>query len=250
MLLRWKNRTCWRFNGYSSESEVFTSVESVVALEGDIVSRDKISMVRKVSVNNVIYYVKIYWRNGNGARKYLGRGRLQGEWENLCFFSSLGINTPRIVAYGQTFKNGIFVHGVLVTEEVEFSQDLLTLTKDNPRLLHDRDWLKVVMQQVADYTRRLHDCGFVHWDLKWRNILVSYDYIKQPKVYFFDCPLGKKRVGWFSKRGAIKDIACLDKVAQKVLSRTSRLRFYLYYAKNCSLSGEHKRKINKIINFF
>jgi len=250
MSITWKAKKCWNFCGNENESPIFTSVEEVVALDGELVSSDKISLVKKIRANNTIYYVKIYWRNGNGFRSYLGRGRLQGEWENLLYFSSLGIKTPRIVAYGQTLKKGFLDHGVLVTEEVKDSLDLLSLTQRNPALLRNKSWLNDVMTQIADSTRRLHDQGFVHWDLKWRNILVSIDPSQKPCVYFFDCPLGKKRFGWLKHRGAIKDIACLDKVAEKVMTNKDRLKFFKYYVEISRIQAEHKRMIRKILTFF
>lgn len=250
MSLMIKSKNCWHFSGKGNECTTFPSVKDVIALDGKVVSRDKISLVKRVSVNDSNYYVKVYWRNGNGFRHYFGRSRLQGEWENLQYFKSLGINTPRIVAYGQLTKHGFLDQGVLVTEEVPAARDLLTISKSNPFLLEDKNWLDQVMHQTAEYSRQLHDCGFVHWDLKWRNILVSMEKKQFPQVYFFDCPLGKKRYLWLRKRGAIKDLACLDKVAKKVLSQKSRMKFFKYYAGCSLLSNDHKSIIRKIIAFF
>lgn len=245
-----KSKNCWHFSGKCNECAIFTSVEEIVALDGAVISRDKISLVKRITVNGTNYYVKVYWRNGNGFRRFCGRSRLRGEWENLRFFKSLGINTPRIVAYGQLKKNGFLGQGVLVTEEVPAAKDLLTISKSNPCLLKDKEWLDKVMLQIAEYSRQLHACGFVHWDLKWRNILVSMENKQFPQVYFFDCPLGRKRYFWLRKRGAIKDIACLDKVAKENLSRKSRMKFFRYYAGCSQLSYDHKSIIRKIIAFF
>ena len=48
----------------------------------------------------------------------------------------------------------------------------------------------------------------------------------------------------------IKDLACLDKVAKRVLSRTQRLRFYLQYRGRVRLSQSDKQRVRRILKFF
>jgi len=246
----WITHNSWSFSGKNEERKSFSSIEDIIALDGIVVSRDKISYVKKVTHGTTNYYVKVYWRGGNGIRRFIGRGRLRGEWENLRYFTSLGIRTPRIVAYGQQAKYGMLKCGVLVTQEVSKAEDMLRLSQENSALFEDKQWLENVIVQIADYTRRLHHNGFVHWDLKWRNILVSTQSIHEPYVYFFDCPLGKRRYAWLRKRGAIKDIACLDKIAKKILSDKQRMLFFNHYGGTDRLDAKQKRKIKQILNFF
>ncbi|WP_316346890.1 lipopolysaccharide kinase InaA family protein [Desulfuromonas acetoxidans] len=245
-----KARNNWVFLGKDEEQEVFSTLQAALNQKGTCLSKDPISSVQRITHQDATYYVKVYTRNGKGLRHYLGRGRLQGEWENLLYFSQLGIPTPRIVAYGQHKRHGMFKVGALITEEVPQSDDLLTLTKKDPQRFQDRSWVKTILRQTADYTSRLHQHGFIHWDLKWRNILVSTEEEAHPKIFFFDCPLGKTRWGWLRRRGTIKDLACLDKVGKKALHRTQRLRFFKYYEKIDRLTPAHKRKILQILNFF
>jgi hypothetical protein len=47
-----------------------------------------------------------------------------------------------------------------------------------------------------------------------------------------------------------KDLACLDKVAKQVLSRTQRLRFYLQYRGRQRLNQVDKRRIRQVLRFF
>lgn len=237
----------WNFIGTTTEKPDFESLELAIEHQGEIISRDPISYVTRINVNNTVYYVKIYQRNGKGLRHYFGRGRIRGEWENLLYFAKLGIPTPRLVAYGQRCHFGQFKLGALITAEVP-SQDLATLARENSPLFHDNNWLNPIMALCADYTRRLHDQRFIHWDLKWRNILISTQ--QPPQVHFFDCPLGRKRYGWLHQRGIIKDLACLDKVARNVLTRSQRLRFYKLYRGVSHINSEDKKKIAHIINFF
>lgn len=113
-------------------------------------------------------------------------------------------------------------------------------------LLNDKAWLKSVGEQVARYTRIMHQNKFAHNDLKWRNILVD----DAGKVFFIDCPTGRFWFGPFLQYRIIKDLACLDKVAKKVLSRTDRLRFYMQYQQIQKLGATDKKQIKKILGFF
>lgn len=242
------NRTSfWNFLGTGQERLAFTTLRHAAEHQGEIITRCPISHVKKTTVNNITYYIKTYYRNGKGVRHYFGRGRIRGEWENLLYFQQLGIPTPRLVAYGQHCKFGQFKQGILITEEVK-SHDLATLAKTEHSLFNNPVWLNSVIKQCANYTKQLHDRGFVHWDLKWRNILISND--DEPLVYFFDCPLGRKRYSWLRKRGIIKDLACLDKIGRNVLTRTQRLKFFKLHQGIHRLDCTHKRCIKKILDFF
>ncbi len=241
-----RNKEFWCFSGHTHEQEIFGQVRTCVDLGGEEVSADKLSNVTRTATDTGVYYIKQYWSGGRLLRRFMGRSRAQGEWENLLYFASLGISTPRLVAYGRGAQTGKPLE-VLVTEEVQGSKDLATLAREKPARFAQHHWTMTVMRQVADYTRRLHRDNFVHWDLKWRNILVQGD--ADPKVYFFDCPLGRRWYGGLQRRGAIKDLGCLDSVARSVLTRTQRLRFLLLYRQEERLTPGAKRQIHQIEAF-
>ena len=237
----------WSFPGHPHEKILFGSIQATLQQTGDRISKDPISRVILTNVNGSLYFIKIYHQGGKGVRRFLGRSRAEGEWNNLLYFASLGIPTPRIVAYGRERINGQTLEA-LVTAGVDNAIDLATLARHQPTKLTDRTWLLSIMEQVADYTARLHQEGFVHWDLKWRNILVQEEV--HPKVYFFDCPLGRKQFGPMRVRGAVKDLACLDKIGKIVLTPTQRLRFFLLYRQSEKLLPADKKTIRRIVKFF
>ena len=92
----------------------------------------------------------------------------------------------------------------------------------------------------------MHDHHFTHNDLKWRNLLVN----EKAELFFIDCPTGSFWWGPLLRYRIIKDLACLDKVAKRVLSRTQRLRFYLQYRECNRLSGADKQRVLQILKFF
>src|SRR5690554_8206835 len=94
----------------------------------------------------------------------------------------------------------------------------------------------------------MHRHGFAHNDLKWRNVLVEQG--PGADIHLIDCPGGTFWWGPFLQRRIIKDLACLDKVAKYQLSRTQRLRFYLYYTGQARLQPEDRRRLRRIVEYF
>jgi hypothetical protein len=224
----------------------WAGLEQVFALEGRRLTRDPLSEVILIEREGVRYYVKRYWGAGKGLRRYLGRPRVKAEWQNLRLFAKWGIPTASVVACGLERQAGAFRRGALITRELRNTQDLAALAKQADPRLRDPAWVDALSRQLAGATRCLHDHHFVHNDLKWRNLLVN----DQGELFFIDCPTGGIWWGPFLRYRIIKDLACLDKVASKVLSRSQRLRFYLQYRGHSRLSDADKRQLRQVLKFF
>ena len=233
----------------------FASLEAVFALAGEVLGTNPFSEILRVECEGRRYYVKRYAGNGEGLsrrwfglRQWLATPRVQTEWQNLRHFAAWGIPTARLVACGLDRRYGGFRRGALVTEEIRDTVDLAQLAQQGDARLSDRRWLAEVSAQVARLTRRMHAAGFTHNDLKWRNLLVSGGHA--PVVYLIDCPSGRFWPGPFLRYRIVKDLACLDKLGKRHLTRTRRLRFYLDYAERARLDADDKRRIRRIVRFF
>jgi hypothetical protein len=248
----------WHFNpdfrGREAE-RLFGNLPATFAADGEPIASDKLSRVLRVSSEGRRYYVKRYTGNGRhllhrwfGLRGLLAPQRVVREWENLQLFRQWGIPTATLVAWGLERTHGSFVRGALVTEEIPDTTDLARLAREGDARLRNRRWVAGISRQIARHTRRLHDEGFAHNDLKWRNLLV--DNGPEPTVYLIDCPSGGFWRGPLLRYRIVKDLACLDKVAKYHLSRTQRLRFYLDYTGHTTLSAADKRRLRKILAFF
>ncbi len=244
-------KTVWCFNKTYRDTvlaDFFSNFSTTFQIEGDVIADNKMNRVCKVDIDGESYYVKSYYKSGRKLHKYMGTSRVRREYNNLSLFKKLGIAVPEVIAFGQGPRCGKHRPGVLVTKGVNNSVDLASLAEQRAEQLQDPHWVRKVMAQVADYTYRLHQAKFIHNDLKWRNILVTLD--AEPKVYFIDCPSGKRRWGLLFNRGVKKDLACLDKVAKYVLSKTMRLAFYKQYQHIKRLRAEDKATIKYITAFF
>ena len=231
---------------YQTLQADFGSLEKVFALQGERITHDSLSELIRVTRDGVDYYVKRYRNNGTGLRKYAAKPRIKAEWQNLKRFAKWGIPTAQVIAQGLERRAGAFVRGAMITREIPDTRDLADLANSKSPLLQDRAWVQQVSVQVAHATRVMHDHSFTHNDLKWRNLLVD----KQAQVYLIDCPAGTFWWGSMLRYRIIKDLACLDKVAQYQLSQTQRLHFYLQYCQRARLTAQDKKQIAKIVRFF
>lgn len=231
---------------YGALAQELGSLAAVFALQGRKLTSDPLSEVILIERAGVRYYVKRYWGAGKGLRRYIGRPRVKAEWQNLKHFAKWDIPTAPIVAYGLERRGGAFVRGALITRELEHTRDLAELARQGDPRLGDAGWVNNVSLQLARATRALHDHHFAHNDLKWRNLLVNQD----GELFLIDCPTGSFWRGPLLRYRVIKDLACLDKVASKVLSRSQRLRFFLQYRGHQRLCADDKRQVRRIVKFF
>ena len=230
-------------------AKVFGTLEkAMVFKEGQQVTVDSESEVRKVNIAGKEFYLKRYFCT-RGLRSWLGFSRVRGEWKNLLLFQQLNIPTVKVVAYGEAFCFGRTLKGALITEELSNTCDLDDLFYENSPLLKHKEWVDKVSTQVAFATRVMHQNRFAHNDLKWRNILVTKDE-KNPKIALIDCPSGSRWRWPFLESRKLKDLACLDKLANQCLSKKMRLKFYKQYRGISYLSSEDKKVIRKIVHYF
>lgn len=227
--------------------EKFASFEKIFALQGERITSDILSRVYKLTIENKQYYLKRYHAPGKGIRRYLGKSRIRREWENLLLLNKIGLPTPKIIAYGQQRDQKGIMQGFLMTEAVTDTIDLEQYIRSQPERLQDKEKINSIINQVADYTRKMHDAKFIHKDLNWRNILVKTQ--GKPEIFFIDCPSGAKQCGLSLKRGKLRDLAHLDKVGRQLLSKSQQLRFYLRYQQIDKLSPKDKVFIEQIVHF-
>lgn len=227
--------------------DLFPDHAAAIGAPGEEINGNWMSRLVRYRDGDDYYYIKTYTSRGRWLRKFIGRSRTRAEWENLQAFVAMGIPTADLVAYGESYTSGSYC-GTLITREVIGTSDLAALADSGHSLLGDRQWRLQIIRRLSETVQNMHGHGFVHNDLKWRNILahVTVD----PMVYLIDCPLGRKMPGPFLVRGRIKDLACLDKIARRQLSKMERLRFYLAYKGKSRLSVKDKKEIYRVLRFF
>jgi hypothetical protein len=96
-------------------------------------------------------------------------------------------------------------------------------------------------------TRTIHEAGFFHHDLVWRNVVATFER-GTPKVWWIDCPSGGF-VRWGRHRRRLKDLASLDKLASKHCTRGERLRFLGLYLGQPASAEATQRLARQILDY-
>ncbi len=238
----------WKFGpeATAAEREAFKDAASTFNLKGDLVNDSKTNFTQRIVLSGRYYYVKRYLIPGKHLRRYLGFARVQREWQNLRWFADHNIPCPRLIAMGQGNRWRGRYWGVIVTEEVPQTIDLRKIYRDKPEQLTNRAWRLSIIHSLAELLSDLHEHRFIHNDLQWRNVLVS---LENDDVYLIDCPAGRPIYLTGNRRGIVRELAFLDKMAKLALSKTDRLRFYMIYRGIDRLRGRDKREIQRVLTF-
>lgn len=232
----------------SAEEQLhFSTADSTLSLKGELINDSKTNYTQRIKIGDQHYYVKRYLIPGKHLRKFFGSSRVGREWRNLNWFRNNGIPTPRVIAMGEGGRWSSQYWGVIVTVEAPQTIDLRKIYQNQPELLKNRKWLRKAIVKLASAIAEMHKKRFLHNDLQWRNVLISYP--NEPEVYLIDCPAGRSIYLWGNRRGVVRDLAFLDKMAKAALSRTDRLRFYMLYKNVNRLRESEKQEIRRILNF-
>jgi serine/threonine-protein kinase RIO1 len=221
------------------------SFEELYGLETATVTvRPALGSVGHVNIGPETFYIKKYQSPGKKKLRFLFKSKARREFENQLLFRRLGINTPEIVLFRE--RGLIRRRAVLVTREIPRAATLLELLSAPPSARPVVDF-NGLTEKLADIVRRIHDSGFVHNDLRMRNILVQ-----NGRLFLIDSPNGMvlRHVPFFLQHRKIKDLALLFEDARRVCSAPRMLRFFLLYARADRLEEKHKKIIRRILSYY
>lgn len=146
------------------------------------------------------------------ARRMVSISPARRAWRNASLLLQLGIPTPRNLACIQTVAHGLQPVSYLVTEHVEgTSSERFFADPDIPDDIKRR-----VAERILDAVTRLHDHGYIHGDLKGRNIIVRGEL-----PYFIDLDTIQRRHLAFNQRSGVrKDFARLFRTVPGIREAT------------------------------
>ena len=153
------------------------------------------------------------------------------------------IDTPKTVAFGQTWAGGFETRSFVVTENL---YDCTSLEKQLPSCFdgttNKQKQRCDFIEQLADFVKRFHATGLRHRDLYLCHIFRS----NTGKLILIDLQRIFKPV-LLSNKFKIKDLAQLHYSAPgNLISCADRIRFYKLYAGTSKLSPADKRLIKNI----
>jgi tRNA A-37 threonylcarbamoyl transferase component Bud32 len=237
-----------------------TSFESIVAcFEGNGGAGPTRVLVKQHTIEPpgepamTVFYKR--YEHGSGSWKFLARAsKARREFENYSVFARLAVACAQRLACGeQRDALGRLRQAFIITRAIPGALPLIEfVAKHCPGRSTSaaRTLRSALCRQLADMTRRIHDAGFFHHDLVWRNILVTSQSPGEPALWWIDCPRGRlDRWSPWRQRRRWRDLASLDKSASKYCSRGERVAFIKRYLRKPKLDAEAKRLIRDTLDY-
>jgi hypothetical protein len=181
----------------------------------------------------------------------LGASRARREYVMLQTMRSAGIPAVRPVAYGERRRLGLLRSCALVTEGVPDGRSLMGLLRETladvgePEVRRQR---RCLTRTLAEQIRAMHQTGFAHGALFWRNVVVRPLDEGGYACHFLD-PRGRGRM-WRRRangRKAVWDVAAFAAMAPGVVSRAECLRFAKWYWRADRLDAPTRRWIREVL---
>jgi tRNA A-37 threonylcarbamoyl transferase component Bud32 len=236
-----------------------TSIEAVFAFQGDKnLSKANLAPHRsriefQVDTPTTTLFLKRYdnppvtaqFKNWISAKKRVSFGF--AEYETMSNLASLGINTPKVVAWGESQGVLFEKRSFIITEKVPQGESIERRLPDCFNNYTSPENLKVRRQfisRLAEFIKKFHDTGYRHRDLYFSHIFLTAG----GQFYLIDLARAF-RPAIFSQRYRVKDLAELNYSApKKHFSNTDRLRFYMTYAGKDNLTAQDKTLIRRVIH--
>lgn len=160
---------------------------------------------------------------------------------------ALGVNVPRMVAWGESRRAGIFERRSFVI--IEKIPDGVSLERSLPEFFNGqptpdtRKSRRRFIRDLAAFVRKFHDTGYRHRDLYLCHIF------RVPDGRFFLIDLARAfKPTLFDARYLVKDLAQMNYSAPvQYFSSTDRMRFYIAYTARPKLTSQDKTFVKKII---
>jgi len=168
------------------------------------------------------------------------------EFEPTCELPIAGINTPKVIAYGEQCSGLFEKRSFIITEKIPDAEalerelpDCFNSSPSPENLKRRRDFIA----ELAAFVRKFHQTGYRHRDLYFSHIF----YDSNAGFHLIDLARAF-RPALLRRRFQIKDIAQIHYSAPaEYFSRSDRLRFYLAYHAKKRLSNRDKAFIRQVL---
>lgn len=247
------------FRGLLSDVKL-DSVEAVLRCRGDHLaawSRTSDTIRYAIKEADTTVFIKRYhyprWRQrfrGMLRGTFLKPSRARSEFRALAAMRRLGINAVRPIAFGERRVLHFVRSCFLITESVPDAMSLVAFIQafgERSASPHARRARIEILTSLARQVRHMHEMGFVHRDLFWRNVLIRPIPSDRFEFYFLDASVGKRiRIAHRRQDSIVHDIAALGVLAPDFCSKSDQLRFLLEYLDTKSLGPEDRNWLRRV----
>ena len=179
-------------------------------------------------------YLKIYNHRNETRRFFCRRSKAYQEVTGMVELQRIGIPTLDVIAWGERRRFGCLIEAFIITVDATCSGSLRDVVNEEfPHYPPEQKTARIeaLAAILLPQLRQVHDAGFFHRDLKWRNLLLKRDQEGREDLIWMDCP--RRRFGWFggirSDHNRLVDLSSLAQLSLQHLSRTQRWRFLRQY---------------------
>jgi len=219
--------------------------------EKNLVKRIEITFEGKLRV----FYLKLYYNHlfeKIWARAFrgslVGKSMVRAEYENLEKLAEWGLRVPQLVAWGDHRFAGGVIHAYIITEEIPNASGVDYLVHDwlpqLPKKISEQKKAELIIE-VAKALRQMHDHGFEHHDLFFRNMMISGQDISN--LYIMDAPRAYFWPQFIMRMRRSVDLAALDSAATQLFTRSQRMRFMHLYLNCNKLTDQNKKLIWQVL---
>ena len=226
-------------------------VESVLDwIDGDVVAWSRTTDTLRIACprGGPGFFLKRYyyptWRHrlrGTFRGTFFNRHRAHAEFTLLDTMRQLGIPAVRPICYGARRVGRFVAASFLITEEVPGAQNLTTFAADvraGRRELRPAV-RRAMVRELAARVAQMHNVGFSHGQLYWRNILFRFGAAGDPEFFFLDARPRRGR-RWFARRSEryLYELGHAAASAIPFVSRADRLLFLKAYMRQRRLETD------------
>jgi hypothetical protein len=188
-------------------------------------------------------HVKVYAYTRHRWRKLLRVGRVGVERRGLAQFQALGLDCPEVVAWGSDRSpSGRLRRECLVTRTVPATQPLEQWVLERRATPQGRRARQLLVARLAAEVRRLHDAGYFHRDLRWRNLMIREGSGGEPIPVWHDSPRGLRcRVPLLMGYFRLRELARMDRAARARCTLRERAEFLRRYLGDEARDGGLRR---------
>ncbi len=195
-------------------------------------------------------YLKTYDYTRRPWRHRFIRDKARREAGNFAALRhACGLTVPTVVCMGARRRLGALARSFIFTLELPASRPLTEAWDRTPSGRSE------LLARSPGFVARMHAAGFVHIDLRWRNILVRCEAGRPLELVPIDCVRGGLR-RWraAAQQGRLRDLSSLYKDAAPRLTRAQRMRWYRAYVASLEgsaaaprVTGLHRQAIQVIL---
>lgn len=234
-------------------------VDEVLRCEGDRLaawSRTGDTILRGLQGGGAVYIKRYHFPTWSRRFRGMFRGtffkasRARSEYRALTAMRRLGIHAVRPIAFGERRVLHFVRSCFLITEAVPEAMSLVSFIRtfaNHEDAARTRRARLEILTSLARQVRHMHEMGFVHRDLFWRNVLIRPLPDDRFEFYFLDATVGRRiRIPQRRQDSIVHDIAALGVLAPRFCSKSDQMRFLLEYLGADRLEPEDRRWLRHV----